>query len=78
MRNLFLRVFYGSGTILRYEEVTIYDFSTILAAVGGSLGLFLGFSCFQCGKALIHCYDIESRDTDKTTRLSKDGIQNPG
>ena len=75
MRNLFLRVFYGSGTILRYEEVKIYDFSTILAAVGGSLGLFLGFSCLQCGKALIHCCcDRESRDT----RLSKDEIQNAG
>ena len=73
MRNLFLRVFFGSGTILRYEEVKIYDFSTILAAVGGSLGLFLGFSCFQCGKALIHCCDSESKDET----IKKDGIQNP-
>ena len=27
------------------EEILFYDFNAILAAVGGSLGLFLGFSC---------------------------------
>ena len=69
MRNLFLRVFYGSGTILQYEEVKIYDFSTILAAVGGSLGLFLGFSCFQCGLALIHFCDSKSRYRDNTIEM---------
>ena len=29
------------------EEMLIYDFSAIIAGVGGSLGLFLGFSCLQ-------------------------------
>ena len=29
------------------EEIYIYDFSAIVAGVGGSLGLFLGFSCLQ-------------------------------
>ena len=29
------------------EQILIYDFSAIVAAVGGSLGLFLGFSCLQ-------------------------------
>ena len=29
------------------EQILIYDFSAIVAGVGGSLGLFLGFSCLQ-------------------------------
>ena len=32
-----------------FQEETLYiDFNAILAAVGGSLGLFLGFSCLDC------------------------------
>ena len=29
------------------RQVDLYDLNTIVAAVGGSLGLFLGFSCMQ-------------------------------
>ncbi len=29
------------------REVILYDGNTIVAAVGGSLGLFLGFSCLE-------------------------------
>ena len=29
------------------EQILIYDFTAIIAGVGGSLGLFLGFSCLQ-------------------------------
>ncbi len=29
------------------EEVLMYDFNTIVAATGGSLGLFLGISCYS-------------------------------
>jgi hypothetical protein len=39
--------------LMKYEEYKLHDLSTIIAAVGGSMGLFLGFSCFQCGKDLI-------------------------
>jgi hypothetical protein len=28
------------------EEILLYDFNAILSAVGGSLGLFLGVSCY--------------------------------
>ena len=31
----------------------IYDFNAVVASVGGSLGLFLGFSCYEYGKSLI-------------------------
>ena len=31
----------------------MYDINAVVAAVGGSLGLFLGFSCYEYGKKLI-------------------------
>ena len=34
-------------------EIDLYDFNAIVASVGGSLGLFLGFSCYDYGKRLI-------------------------
>lgn len=40
---------YQSDRIAVLEEYLIFDFSSILVAIGGSLGLFLGFSFFQCG-----------------------------
>ena len=68
MRHLFLRVLYGTGTVLNYEQVLIYDFNAILAAVGGSLGLFLGFSCYQCGKGLIDFCCRQTRDKTAVKR----------
>jgi len=52
----------GASIYLRYKtlvvtesrEVAIYDFNSILSSVGGSLGLFLGFSCFGTITSLIH------------------------
>ena len=35
------------------EEYLIFDFNAIVVAVGGSLGLFLGFSFFQCGSLIM-------------------------
>jgi hypothetical protein len=32
---------------LREEEYLLFDFNAIVSAVGGSLGLFLGFSCLD-------------------------------
>lgn len=40
-------VFYRSSTVTVVEEYRLFDFNAIVAAVGGSLGLFLGFSCWQ-------------------------------
>ena len=39
--------FYQKSIIEREIETFVYDFSGIVASVGGSLGLFLGFSCLQ-------------------------------
>ena len=34
-------------------EYYLYDFATIVSAVGGNLGLFLGFSCYSIGKSFL-------------------------
>ena len=41
-----------------YKETEVYDFNAVVASVGGSLGLFLGFSCYEYGKRLIDIVPI--------------------
>jgi hypothetical protein len=53
MKNVIIQPRFSSMYLMKYEEYKLHDLSTIIAAVGGSMGLFLGFSCFQCGKDLI-------------------------
>ena len=45
---------YHSDRMLLLEEYLVFDFSSILVAIGGSLGLFLGFSFFQCGSEILY------------------------
>lgn len=44
---------YGSTNVIRQEEYRVHDFGSIVGIVGGSLGLFLGFSCLQVGSWMI-------------------------
>lgn len=44
---------YETNTIFNYRETELNDLNAIVASVGGSLGLFLGFSCYQMGKRFI-------------------------
>ncbi len=37
------------------EETLLYDFNNIVAAVGGSMGLFLGFSFLEFSVAIVDC-----------------------
>ena len=46
-------MFYLSDRESLLEEYLIFDFASILVAIGGSLGLFLGFSLFQSGSQLL-------------------------
>ena len=39
--------------VVRQIEKYLYDFPAIISAVGGSMGLFLGFSFYAMGKNLI-------------------------
>ncbi len=48
-RRDFVKLFmtFLSNEITVMQEYKIYDFNDIVSSVGGSLGLFLGFSCFE-------------------------------
>ena len=49
-----VQMFYQSDRITLLEEYLIFDFASILVAIGGSLGLFLGFSLYQSGLQLLY------------------------
>ena len=51
--KIYIMASYQSFTESVYKEAKVYDFNAVVASVGGSLGLFLGFSCYECGKRLI-------------------------
>ena len=38
---------YASMDVEKHEETLVYDSVNIFAAIGGNLGLFLGFSCLS-------------------------------
>ena len=42
-----IAIMYNSLDVEKQEETLIYDFGNFLAAIGGNLGLFLGFSCLS-------------------------------
>ena len=42
-----IAIYHENTDTLVTEEVLLYDLNSIVSAVGGSLGLFLGFSCYQ-------------------------------
>jgi hypothetical protein len=44
---------YQNNRITVHEEILLFDFWTMLGTVGGSLGLFIGFSYFDFGVALL-------------------------
>ncbi len=39
-------LYYGDGHVKVEEEYRLMDFPAIVSATGGSLGLFLGLSCY--------------------------------
>ena len=43
-----ISMYYQSDHLRLLEEYLVFDFNSILVAMGGSLGLFLGFSFFHC------------------------------
>ena len=67
---------YPDTHVIVEEEYLVFDFGAIVATVGGSLGLFLGFSCLQFCQFLIDWLDgfvdkkIDSRRNNR--RVDKD------
>ncbi len=43
----YIMVKFRSSLVRVRQEVLLYDFNAIVGTMGGSLGLFLGFSCFD-------------------------------
>ena len=65
-------LYYESNNMILLEEYLVFDFSAILVAIGGSMGLFLGFSFLQCGTALF-TYSIDVMK--KLAHGGNEGIQ---
>ena len=49
-----LIIFYDSTDVIHYQQIPIRNFWGFVSAAGGSLGLFLGFSCYS---VLSYCND---------------------
>ena len=53
MKNTIIRMYYHTTTVEHHNDYPLVDLATLVGSVGGSLGLFLGFSCFLSGKDLL-------------------------
>ena len=56
-----------TADVLVYEEYLLFDFNAIVSSVGGSLGLFVGFSFLQCAMSIFGL-------TEKTCQKCKGDI----
>ena len=54
--NVTLLIYLTDHTVTTTMEYYLYDLPAIVSAVGGNLGLFLGFSCYGMGKSLMDRY----------------------
>ena len=52
--HMFINYHYATTNVVKYDEYRLFDGNAILAAVGGSLGLFLGFSFLDCGLYIVN------------------------
>ena len=48
-----IAIAYSTLVVEESTERLVYDFENLLTAIGGNLGLFLGFSCFSSSMFLI-------------------------
>ena len=66
-----LAVYYEITDTIVTEEVLLYDLNSIVSAVGGSLGLFLGFSCFQGAMWIVDIVSMYAASLSKFYRSTK-------
>ena len=59
-------IYYGQIAMELKREYTLFDETAIVASVGGSLSLFLGFSCFGLISKLIKTVMKYQRNTITT------------
>ena len=65
----FVYLFYQNLVVPIEEEYLLFDFNSIVSAVGGSLSLFLGFSCYELVK---RCLNKLTEGGTTGTRQSED------
>ena len=78
-----LFVYYKTTTLKIFDEYLLYDTNAIISAIGGSLGLFLGFSCFQAVRRSLRVHSAcrwyagnSSNNNKKKEESGVDGIKN--
>ena len=53
LRDPLYRVHQSISIVIVLTSLQVFDFADIIGSVGGSLGLFLGFSCLALAQALL-------------------------
>ena len=61
-------MYLASPNVMVHEEYLLFDFNSIIASVGGSMGLFLSFSFLEC---LLISYDIIQKLSCSITKSPK-------
>ena len=51
----FINIYYVNNEVMEIEEIPILSLWGFISSCGGSLGLFLGFSCYGTISSLIEC-----------------------
>ena len=77
--TIYVLASYKSFTESLYNQTELYDFNAVIASVGGSLGLFLGFSCYGYGKRLIdsipvNCYQLRKSSSKMPMNIRLEDI----
>jgi hypothetical protein len=54
--RVYINLVYRTTYVTINEEYLVYDFSSFIGSVGGSLGLFIGFSYFDFGNVIIKAF----------------------
>ena len=54
--EIVLSMRYGNTDVYTMDEYLLFDAIAIVAAVGGTLGLFIGFSFYDCVAAIINFF----------------------
>ena len=71
-----MHTYYDTMVVEQQNEILVYDWSRFLSALGGTLGLYLGFSCFTMINGLIDLsktfidskMSVNAKDSDATVK----------
>ena len=69
-----IAIYYENTDTIVSEEMLLYDLNSIVSAVGGSLGLFLGFSCFQVALWMLGCVSKMCKKYQNKCRIFEESV----